>query len=1300
MAEATARLRFEGRDDGAVTTAGQLTKEMRQMAKEMAKTTAKANPLRNAAARLRTSLSRLAKGAITRVQTGIAKVGRTLATGAVTIAKYGAAAATAALGGLAVMVNRSRETIDVLAKSSDTIGITTAAYAGLMHAANQTGVSNEELQKGFLRMSKTVGDAKAGLTTATDALEALELTYQDLEKMSPDEQFKTIAEQMAKVETQTDRVKLAYDLFGKSGTKLLNTMASGADGLEAYHKEAEILGLTLSRVAAKDVESFNDSLDRVQKIGTGFSQSMTVALAPALQYVTDSIFRFVERAGGMESITQKIVDIIIALGIRAGYLGTVFIEVGKWIWDAISPLRELFGNVYDWFHDNIGKIIATAADWSNKILGILTGWIPAFLRAIGDAFSWVADKIGAVVEFFGGEEIAAGISSFGNDVESFIDGMASGVDSFNSARDTFLENLKDTGEQIDAGEYTFKFGELPSYEEYAANARAAIEEIKESNKEAVEEMADTGDAAQRTLGVITKETKEKVEETKEVVEEVVGLWEQAFLDIRELALTSLGSVISSALEGDSDAIRAAVQKLGADIGNELGAAVGTSLGGAVGGAVGGALGQFVGSKVGDVVNAIAKRFDDAFFSGKDRVSVGVNVGSQVFEQLRASETQTGASGLALTAYSRGAGDEGREAARDLLDTFLQIDRNLISLFDRLGQTIDLSGTALTPGTAGTKLRPNERHDIFGSVEYDMVDPESIRTAADRFVKAWIDAAVAQIEDVDLKNQLQGLAGPVDEILAKLGEIVQADIDALNSIAAVQEAQLAGIDAQIQASVELRTAYDELTLAIGDTTAQFSDRIREATGLLVDELAEVVPSVQEIMGSLDEAIAGADGIGQLTTLFEKTVTDISANFQQEFDALTASRDQSVANATATYDAAVASIEQATDALHDQIAANALLIESIEEIAASINAMTESSIDQIRESSGLFADIVPNAQEMRASMEDLLQELAGMTEAVDPDALRQTAESANQAALDLFDQQAGVIQDRQKDISGTITSLMTDFEEQFSWSIDAALGDLAGFFATQDWGALGGDLPTTTQAAHDMLSQYETLLAEQSALETQMGQLVEKFTGVFDEINAKVKAITDTQLEAAKTQAAELKAQEEALIQKRVDAEAAFVQALSDIETKFNDQVAQLGQKYIDILADAETKFKDAISTTYDDVLARENELFTERETAQDALNATLAAIAELQGEAAATQNTAATTQLQAAGEMQSAAGQMANSASSLDDAASTLATAAADAQNSSNDADLAAALERLADVLESLPTGGATEITGGGGNTGY
>jgi hypothetical protein len=151
-------------------------------------------------------------------------------------------------------------------------------------------------------MARTTYNAQRGLSTATEALDRLGLSVDDLMAMQPEEQFATYADALAKIENPTMKAALAQELFGRSGSKLLPMLENGAAGLEDYKNRAKELGLA---VPTRAVEAMNDRFDDARKAIGGLANRVLPKIAPHLAtvagHITDAI-----KGIDVEAVARKI----------------------------------------------------------------------------------------------------------------------------------------------------------------------------------------------------------------------------------------------------------------------------------------------------------------------------------------------------------------------------------------------------------------------------------------------------------------------------------------------------------------------------------------------------------------------------------------------------------------------------------------------------------------------------------------------------------------------------------------------------------------------------------------------------------------------------------------------------------------------------------------------------------------------------------------------------------------------------------------------------------------------------------
>jgi len=104
---------------------------------------------------------------------------------------------------------------DQLAKMSARTGFSVETLSELGFAAQLSGADMETLEMGVRKMQRTLVNAATGSASAQEALAILGLTIADLNKLSPEQQFKLIADRLAKIENPTLKAAMAMEILGR-----------------------------------------------------------------------------------------------------------------------------------------------------------------------------------------------------------------------------------------------------------------------------------------------------------------------------------------------------------------------------------------------------------------------------------------------------------------------------------------------------------------------------------------------------------------------------------------------------------------------------------------------------------------------------------------------------------------------------------------------------------------------------------------------------------------------------------------------------------------------------------------------------------------------------------------------------------------------------------------------------------------------------------------------------------------------------------------------------------------------------
>lgn len=274
------------------------------------------------------------------------------------IAKIGAAFATAGVAAGVALTKASMASVDALAKTSDRLGIATEKLAGLQHAASLAGVENRTLEKSLQNLAVGVSDAADGTGVAKDALIELGLNASVLEQLPLDQQMSRVAEAMQDVTNQTDKVRIATDLFGARGVAVLNMIGGGSENLALMAAEAEHLGIAVSRVDAAQIEMANDAVTRATGVFTGLGNQLATSFSPFIQTVADDFRQAALDNEDFGTIGERVVRVLLAgygnladgvFYLRLGFakLSVKLLEVTQVILEKLNPAFKFLAEKYN-----------------------------------------------------------------------------------------------------------------------------------------------------------------------------------------------------------------------------------------------------------------------------------------------------------------------------------------------------------------------------------------------------------------------------------------------------------------------------------------------------------------------------------------------------------------------------------------------------------------------------------------------------------------------------------------------------------------------------------------------------------------------------------------------------------------------------------------------------------------------------------------------------------------------------------------------------------------------------------------
>ena len=183
--------------------------------------------------------------------------------------------------GLVALAKKAADAAAELKRTGEAVGLTVEEVQSLGFAASQNGSSIGEMNKALTRLSVNLGKANAGEAEAIRKFEDYGIAIRDAEGnlLSTSNVLDQIANRIQAAGGGADAAAIAFELLGKSGVGLVQTLGDGAEGLEKLKRLAMESGDVISTEANDAIVELTDTLNR--------------GLGGALSFVTDKIGKMI-----------------------------------------------------------------------------------------------------------------------------------------------------------------------------------------------------------------------------------------------------------------------------------------------------------------------------------------------------------------------------------------------------------------------------------------------------------------------------------------------------------------------------------------------------------------------------------------------------------------------------------------------------------------------------------------------------------------------------------------------------------------------------------------------------------------------------------------------------------------------------------------------------------------------------------------------------------------------------------------------------------------------------------------------
>lgn len=321
--------------------------------------------------------------------------------------------------------------------ASDKTGVAVGMLQAYRFGAEQAGVGAEELDDALVKLNKGMAEAAAGKDKGFAALMAkMKIPLRDAKGniTSVADALPQIANAFEKTTDPALRTRMAMELFGKSGAKLIPWLKEGKGGLMEMLAEAERLGIGIDDKAIGALDRFGDEIGTVGAQIRGQWGQLMGEIAPIIQPIVeslkewiaankdliraklkewiegiakwlasvdwekfgqdivdvkDAIADFVDKVGGMKNVFIGLAAVFLAgplasllsIGAAVGRLGILFGRLGLQAIAWLVPLN--YGAIFGTMAGLIGKVALAVKGLGVALLASPWGIAIAAVAALG-----------------------------------------------------------------------------------------------------------------------------------------------------------------------------------------------------------------------------------------------------------------------------------------------------------------------------------------------------------------------------------------------------------------------------------------------------------------------------------------------------------------------------------------------------------------------------------------------------------------------------------------------------------------------------------------------------------------------------------------------------------------------------------------------------------------------------------------------------------------------------------------------------------------------------------------------------
>jgi hypothetical protein len=306
--------------------------------------------------------------------------------------------------------------VDAISDRAAGLGMDPQKYQRMGYAAQMAGSNIEELGGAFSFLQGNISQALGGDKNMIKFFARAGVSVRDLRALRPDEVFEKIADKFKQVGDEgpnaSKKIEVMEALLGKGGKKLKQVLDLGSDGMKAFYKEADELGITLGGDTMSAMGAFNDMWDKMRLTIFGALARGLAKIAPTIEAVMDRIVKWT--AANRELINSKFTEWADKAMVIVPRIATAASEVAVAVVEVVSVVDKVAQAMGGWQSVIavvtgviVGNLLVSLAGVTTALWGVTAafmatpfGWVLGMLAAVAAAGVFIYKNWDGIAEYF------------------------------------------------------------------------------------------------------------------------------------------------------------------------------------------------------------------------------------------------------------------------------------------------------------------------------------------------------------------------------------------------------------------------------------------------------------------------------------------------------------------------------------------------------------------------------------------------------------------------------------------------------------------------------------------------------------------------------------------------------------------------------------------------------------------------------------------------------------------------------------------------------------------------------------